>query len=718
MWRFATIICGFPKIFQQNFAAALHRIAPFVINFAHTRKVIFPSFSFYTINSMCGIAGYFSAEKATHPDAADKLRERIGGSLFHRGPDSGGAWHDEMHGVTLLHRRLAILDLSPQGHQPMRSASGRFVMVYNGEIYNFPALKKELEALGHPANGSSDTAVLLCAIEAWGIEETLRRCSGMFAFAVWDAKDCVLHLARDRVGEKPLYYGWLRGSLFFASELKAFRVYAADELQINPAALHVYLQYGRFPPQHSVYKNIYKLPPASYLTLSLDACRNKPEAFTPSCDSDTGIRPRRYWNAYAVSRGIQEQRLAFSAEDATNELERLLSNSISQQMIADVPVGAFLSGGIDSSLIVALMQQQHRSAVKTFTIGFAEEEYDEAPYARAIAAHLGTDHTEMYVTAAEAMSVIPQLPCMYDEPLADQSQIPTFLVSKLARTHVTVSLSGDGGDELFGGYERHIWANRILRGINILPGCLRSGLHRALLVISPERLTDLLAATPITSPLARRVRHAGPKLHKFATLLSASSEEDLYLRASSYWPDPRAVVAKPGNSYGLFSKAYADHCGSSAAERFMFSDFVSYLPDNILVKLDRAAMAASLESRVPFLDQQMIEFAWGLPEDLKIRNGKGKWILRALLAKHVPRQLTDRPKMGFTMPIGRWLRTSLRDWAEELLSEQALKNAGFLNTAAVRTCWLQHQSGRRDFHKQLWNVLMFQAWQRAYVDMS
>lgn len=647
---------------------------------------------------MCGLWGVLGARL----DEADICR--MGATLHHRGPDDAGVWLDADAGITLGHRRLAILDLSPAGHQPMLSACGRYVVAFNGEIYNHLDLRTELAAAGAAPvwRGHSDTETLLAAIAHFGLTAALTRMTGMFALALWDRQQRVLHLVRDRLGEKPLYYGWLGRSFVFASELKALRVHPHWRGEVDRAALTLLLRHGYVPAPGSIYRGIHKLLPGSVLTLAADG------SFTTVA----------YWSARCVAEQGQAQRFAGSEAEALQELERLLMRAVGRQMLADVPLGAFLSGGVDSSTIVALMQAQSARPVRTFTIGFHEAGYNEAEHALAVARHLGTEHTELYVTAQQALDVIPRLPLLYDEPFADSSQIPTFLVAQLARRHVAVSLSGDGGDELFGGYNRYFLGRSLWRQVGWLPRPLRAGLAAGLLGLAPEIWNRTLAS--LTGLLPGQWRHAnlGDKLHKLAGVLAVSGPDALYRGLVSLWPDAAAAVAgsevvAPWPVLNPLDDPAAQASLHDFTERMMFLDLVSYLPDDILVKVDRAAMGVSLETRVPLLDHALVEFAWQLPLTMKIRAGQGKWLLRQLLDKHVPAALIERPKMGFGVPLDVWLRGPLRDWAETLLAEERLQREGHFHAAVIRQKWQEHLSGRRNWQYALWNVLMFQSWWEA-----
>lgn len=642
---------------------------------------------------MCGISG--GLQLGLNCGEWEDVLSRMGAALRHRGPDDGGVWYDAEAGVGLVHRRLSIVDLSPAGHQPMHSADGRYVISFNGEIYNFTALRRELESYGHGFRGHSDTEVMLAAFSRWGIEAAVKRFIGMFAFAVWDAQARVLYLCRDRAGEKPLYYGWIGDTFLFGSELKALRAHPAWRGEIDRDVLPLFLRYNYVPAPYSIYKGVRKLTPGTILSVSPDgAARNG------------NCRPQPYWTAReAAEEGVRHP-FRGSAEEAVAELERLLSEVVAGQMVADVPLGAFLSGGIDSSLVVALMQAQSAAPVKTFTIGFHEAGYNEAEFAKAVAAHLKTDHTELYVTPKEAMDVIPRLPTLYDEPFADSSQIPTFLISEMTRRHVTVSLSGDGGDELFGGYNRYLWGRSIWDKIGWVPLRLRRAAAGGVVSISPATWDAAFGVLP------RSLRHATPgdKLHKMAEILSVEDTEAMYRRLVSSWHRPGELVRGGSEPPTALTD---DTCWADLADfvqRMMYFDLITYLPDDILVKVDRAAMGVSLETRVPYLDHRVIEFAWRVPLALKIRDGKGKWLLRQVLYKYVPPVLVERPKAGFGVPIDAWLRGPLHEWAEGLLDERRLRREGYFEPGPIRKKWDEHLSGSANWMFCLWSVLMFQSW--------
>lgn len=649
---------------------------------------------------MCGIAGFMGGRLAKADERAAVLTA-MADRIRHRGPDDGDVWCDADTLVGFGHRRLAIVDLSPAGHQPMKAASGRYVIAYNGEIYNHLELRRELEQAGAAPQwrGHSDTETLLAGIDAWGIDATLSRAVGMFAIALWDRQTRVLTLARDRIGEKPLYYGWQgtasARSFLFGSELKALHAHPAFEKRINRDALCVYMRHNDVPGEHSIYQGIHKLLPGHLLEVSL----HRPQPVL-----------RSYWSgAQAALQGAREP-FAGSADEAVDALEGLLSNAVRQQMMGDVPLGAFLSGGVDSSTIVALMQAQSSQPIRTFSIGFHDDVYNEAEHAKAVASHLGTDHTELYVTAEQAMAVIPRLPTLYDEPFADSSQIPTYLVSELARRRVTVSLSGDAGDELFCGYNRYQITASLWRRLSAVPSSVRSAAAWLLTRVSPRSLNRLAAS----HPGAARWANIGEKIHKGAGVMAAGSSAELYLGMVSQWQTPRDIVVGGVEPATMLTGAAPEFDGLGEVERMMALDLLTYLPDDILTKVDRAAMGTSLETRVPFLDHRVVEFAWKLPLDYKLRQeGAGyttKWVLRQVLYRHVPRTLIERPKMGFGVPIDSWLRGPLRDWAEDLLSEQRLRREGMLNPAPIRQKWQEHLSGQRNWQHPLWCVLMFQAW--------
>ena len=632
---------------------------------------------------MCGVAGFL--DLCARADSTAQTLRAMTQAVAHRGPDADGYWLASEAGVALGHRRLSILDLSPAGAQPMVSPSGRYVIAFNGEIYNHLQLR---EALGDAApawRGHSDTETVLAGFEVWGIRATIERSIGMFAFAVWDREQQVLTLGRDRVGEKPLYYGWQgQGSsavFLFGSELKALRAHPMFTAAINRDALALFMRHNHVPASHSIYDGIHKLEPGCLLHVSRAARDPKIE---------------RYWSLVNVA--LQGVLHPFSGSDAeaVDELERMLTDAVGQQMVADVPLGAFLSGGVDSSTVVALMQAQSSRAVKTFSIGFHEDAYNEAVHAKAVARHLGTDHTELYVTPQEAMAVIPRLPELYDEPFADSSQIPTFLVSQMARRHVTVSLSGDAGDELFAGYNRHEFAAVTWPKVRCVPAPLR------------RAFAGLIKVAPLQTSRMRA------KFNKAASLICANSPSALYQQLVSNWDDPAQVVLNAKEPATLISEPPHALARLEDAEYLMALDALTYLPEDILVKVDRAAMGVSLETRVPLLDHRVVELAWRLPRALKLRQQQGryvtKWALRQVLYRHVPKALIERPKKGFSMPVDGWLRGPLRDWAEALLDAQRITREGYLDARVVRARWEAFLAGRTSWQNCIWLVLMFQAW--------
>ena len=651
---------------------------------------------------MCGLAGIFSPAQTSPPDDLARWTESAANVLRHRGPDDGATWIDPGAGLALGHRRLSILDLSLTGRQPMTSASERYVIAYNGEIYNFPALRAELVAAGATFRGNSDTEVLLAGIEHWGFDSTLRRANGMFALALWDKVERVLYLARDRFGQKPLYVGWAGQALVFGSELGALRQYPGFDTSIDRDSLTLLLRHSAIPAPYTVYRDTWKLLPGTYLRIETNdvASRALPD-------------PVPYWTAVGAAEAALANTWTGSTDDAIDALEACLKDAVGACMVADVPIGAFLSGGIDSSTVVALMQAQSTTPVRTFSIGFTEAAYNEATDAAAVARHLGTDHTELYVTPEDARSVIPDLPRIYDEPFADSSQIPTYLVSQLARESVTVSLSGDGGDEIFGGYNRYTWSRHLGRALRSTPTGLRRWAARRVLAKTPERWDQRYARAVSMLPFDPRQDRFGEKLHKLAGIIDAPNREAMYLRLVSQWQDPlNAVIDAQEPPTRLSNRT--DWPGlPDFTQQIMLLDSLVYLPDDILVKLDRASMAVSLESRVPLLDHNVFELAWRLPQTLKVNEGRGKWILRKVLERHVPRALFERPKMGFGVPIGTWLRDGdLRDWAEDLFSREALTRSGYFRPEVVRNLWQEHCAGKRNHQHALWPVLMFEAWQR------
>lgn len=636
---------------------------------------------------MCGITGFWGGA----PDAF--IAEKMARSIKSRGPDDSGVWVDTSARLALAHRRLSIVDLSTAGHQPMVSPCGRYVLIYNGEIYNSPDLRKELEREGGAFGwrGHSDTETLLAALRHWGLQSALERLNGMFAFALWDVSERTLFLARDRMGEKPLYYGRSGETFLFGSELKALTAHPEWQGQVDRDALALYMRHNYVPAPWSIYQGISKLPPAHFVAIREGGRR----VGEPVC----------YWNLSQVAeRGVMSA--VGEPEALVDELDELMRDAVGRRMMADVPLGAFLSGGYDSSVVVALMQAQSQRPVKTFSIGFHEAGYNEAQHAKAVAQHLGTEHTELYVTPDEALGVIPDLPAIYDEPFADSSQIPTFLVSQLAKQHVTVSLSGDGGDELFYGYNRYMFGDNVWEKLGRMPVPVRRILA-ALLRRAPGNALDVAQRL---LPRRFRVPSLPDRLPKLADVLTHRDGQAFYRSLVSHFKDPAALVLGAKEPETILSRPDALPSLTGFRDQMMYLDMMTYLPDDILTKVDRASMAVSLEARVPLLDHRLVEFAWRVPIEYKYRDGQGKWLLRQVLYRYVPREMMERPKMGFGVPIEHWLEGSLRDWAEALLDEKRLREEGFFDPAQIRQMWREHLSGARRWHYYLWDVLMFQAW--------
>ena len=645
-----------------------------------------------TLKDMCGITGFWTRGRGT-VTSADETIARMAGALKHRGPDDGQVWADAAAGIHLGFRRLAIQDISAAGAQPMPSASGRFVCCYNGEIYNVEALRGELSPAAGNWRGHSDTEVMLAGFEAWGLERTLERIAGMFAIALWDRQERTLMLARDRLGKKPLYWCLAGDTLLFGSELRALRAHSSFRGDLNRDAIALYLRHGCFPHPHTVYRNVQQLAPGQMLRLG------------PSGEP----RIESFWRLADVVEAGQAKPFAGTDTEAIDALDDRLRLAVRERMVSDVPLGAFLSGGYDSSLVVALMQRLSAKPVRTFSIGFHEAGYDEARHAKAVAAHLGTDHTELYVTSTEAQAVIPRLPDIYDEPFADASQIPTYLVAQMARRDVTVAVSGDGGDEVFAGYNRYAQAARFDRHASHIPKPLRQAAAAGIGLFSPPAWDRAAKVLP------SRLRPAllGDKLHKLAGAVTEDGD-GFYHRLVSQWDDVASVM--PGSSEPMTAARDPSLVGAvpDFVARMQYRDTLTYLPDDILTKVDRASMAVSLEARAPLLDHRVVAFAWSLPMHMKLRGGEKKWLLRQLLYRHVPEALVDRPKMGFGVPIDSWLRGPLRDWAENLLSERHLRESGVFLPGPVRARWHQHLSGTRNWQYALWPVLMFEAWLDRY----
>ncbi|MBT5399280.1 asparagine synthase (glutamine-hydrolyzing) [bacterium] len=655
---------------------------------------------------MCGITGIFGNLKKNE---FDKSIRKMSETLRHRGPDDSGIWIDKENGIALGHQRLSIVDLSLAGHQPMTSPCGKFVVIFNGEIYNHIQLRGKLNnsEYGQSWKGHSDTETLVSAFSQWGIDKTLSQLVGMFAIAIWDLKRKKLHLVRDRFGEKPLYYGWSNGVFLFGSELKALQSYEGFNNIIDRNVLSLYMQYMYVPSPYSIFKNVYKLDPGCILEIDISGTSQSNKQITSSVFNSKGISIKQWYSLSKIAKNSQNN-LIKDEKEAIDLLEKTLLESVKSQLISDVPLGAFLSGGVDSSMIVSLMSQECASPVKTFTIGFEESGFNEAIYAKKVAEHLGTDHHEMYVTANDVFKVIPNLPSLYDEPFADSSQIPTYLVSKLARQYVTVSLSGDAGDELFGGYNRYLWGGRVWNKLKWIPPIMRQNIGATIQKL-PTSSWDMVGRL---LPNKYKVSSMGSKAHRMAyRLRKVNSLDDMYYSLVTEGFNEEDLVYNSD----LILKTKLNESNivldvDDSAHRMMLWDTLTYLTDDILTKVDRAAMGASLETRIPFLDHRVVELAWRMPLDMKIKNGVGKWPLRQILYKYVPKELIERPKAGFAVPVGQWIRGPLREWADDLLDETRMHREGYFNPKLVRKIWNQHLSGNYDWTPRLWAILMFQAW--------
>lgn len=647
---------------------------------------------------MCGIAGFYEQVGDT-ASALQKKIQALTDRIAHRGPDADGFWVDEKAGIALGHRRLSILDLSANGAQPMTSPSGRYVMIYNGEIYNHLEIRKDFEKSKHKFKGTSDTETFLAALDRDGFEQAIKQSNGMFAIAIWDREERKLMLARDRMGKKPLYVGWVGDSLVFSSELKAVRAYPDMRPEISLIALKAYIRFGYVPAPYCIYNGFISLPPGSMMVINHTN-------FEARAKLSSLIQI--YWNCISVAEENIRKAEPISEGEAITQLERELMRAVKDRMISDVPLGAFLSGGVDSSIVVALMQKLSKERVKTYTIGFHEDGFDEAQYARQIALHLGTEHHEQYLTGKDALDIVPHLATMYDEPFSDMSQIPTYLVSKFAREQVIVALSGDGGDELFGGYNRHIAGPGLWQNMQWIPSQFRNYLGTQIGGMGATFWQKVRPQAP----------QFGERMMKVGRAFSARSEEELYYQFLSQWISPddllQSDVSDPAMGQ-LDSRHYVFEDDHSFTETMMMLDTLHYLPNDVLTKVDRATMATSLEARAPFLDYKLYELAWRLPQNMKARGKTGKWLVRQVLYRHVPRTLVDRPKMGFTVPIAEWLRGDLRDWAEDLLEPQRMKNQGYLNPVPVAQAWQDLQAGRASNGYRLWTILMLQAWLKEWM---
>ncbi|NIP51828.1 MAG: asparagine synthase (glutamine-hydrolyzing) [Phycisphaerae bacterium] len=655
---------------------------------------------------MCGIAGFIDLKASSTSDELTSIVTDMTDRIAHRGPDGEGYWVDPQSGVALGHRRLSIIDLSEHGAQPMVSSSGRFVLTYNGEVYNFEELRKKLADHGMKFRGHSDTEIILAAIETWGLERAVGQFVGMFAFGLWDREERSLSLVRDRLGIKPLYYSVTENTFLFASELKAFRGHPHWKQGINRNALAAFMRHNYVPGPYSIFEKTFKLQPASILKVPLDSVLT---------EVDPDKSPVEYWSAKEVYAKGQKEPFSGTLEEATDSLEEELGLAVERRMIADVPLGAFLSGGIDSSVVVALMQAQSTKPIRSFSIGFTEESHDEAKFAKAVARHLGTDHTELYVTGKEALDVIPKLPYLYDEPFADSSQIPTYLLSALTRGHVTVSLSGDGGDELFLGYMRYAAAEANWSKLSRIPRVIRHSLGKIGRLISPEQWDAILEPLARKMPAKLSIRARGDEIHRISGLLLSDEFAIVYQDNVSHWKLPGRLVIGSSEPLNRIIDLSVYETVDPLQRQMALVDLLTYLPDDILVKVDRASMGVGLEARVPIIDHNVVEFVATLPQSYLVEAGSSKRVLQELLFRYVPRFLVERPKMGFGVPLGDWLRGPLRDWAEHLLDPAAIVEDGILNRDMVAQIWKDHIACQRDRSSYLWDVLMFQAWKDTYL---
>ena len=646
---------------------------------------------------MCGLVGFLDNSHSLSNESLNALSRKMSDTLKNRGPDDAGSWVDQKTGIAMSHRRLAIQDTSLAGHQPMVSKSGRYVIVYNGEIYNYRILRRELKKTGYVFRSQSDTEVLLAAVEVWGLNIALDKFIGMFAFALWDKDNRELYLVRDRVGEKPLYYGLFGNVILFGSELKALEVHDSFVKSINRDAISLLLRYNYIPAPYSIYDNIYKIKPGTFLAIKVEKQK-------------ISTTEHVYWSfENAVKSGGSDNKI-FSYEEAKFGIKDALTESVRSQMIADVPLGAFLSGGIDSSLIVSIMQSLSSNPIKTYTIGFDHSEYNEANDAKLIANYLGTEHTELYVTASQALDVIPKIPNIFDEPFADSSQIPTYLISKLARSDVTVSLSGDGGDELFGGYNRYCKGYSTWKNLSRMPYPINYFFSEIIYSLNPYKWNLLYNYLGKYITNEKRHKNIGDKLYKMADVVKINSPQDMYLSLVSFWDNTEKIVLNSSEPMTI-PRDYNNWIGNlDDRENMMFLDTISYLPDDILTKVDRSSMAVSLESRAPFLNHPLIELSQRIPIELKIKEGNGKWILRNILNDFIPTNFIDKPKTGFGVPIAEWLRGPLKEWAESLIDNSRLKHDGYFNAVLVSDMWEKHINKHRNYGHHLWSILMFQAW--------